>query len=410
MEIDLELKLKLFKEYLVNGGVEKIDFVELLEDIIKVKSLPNGKVDPNTISSSVSAAMNTHVNSQLMEPFMSDKYLSEYQTLLQKSIFFNQINIETKNEFDKIFDKYHNREEILFRGLNEAKYRLYSSIQQHWINSKLYENHKSFPNFLKSLVNNAKTEQGNTLTKYLENVGFYPENDLAVLSFLQHYRCPTPLLDWTYSFENALFFATENIHQPTTKWEIDKYFCVYFIEERYLNKSSLKEIVETILMENIEIFKKQLFEKLKAKGLTNEQIEKIYTEKIIKDMYVLLKGRDAITLLTKIEKLVTSPILYFSDFKRDFKINYCLNNNMNIVNQQGVFTWNSHPTMPLEHIANKEYNKENKGENYKFSKCININKNLASYVIEKIKNIGITREFLYPDPYRIAENTFNKTK
>ncbi|GGA88440.1 hypothetical protein [Puia dinghuensis] len=57
MNIDLDLKVKLFNEYLENGGIEKIVFPDLLKDLLKVKSLPNGKVDPRTVSPLVNAAM-----------------------------------------------------------------------------------------------------------------------------------------------------------------------------------------------------------------------------------------------------------------------------------------------------------------------------------------------------------------
>ena len=194
MEIDLDLKVKLFNEYLNNGGIEKIDFPELLDSLLKVKSLPNGKVNPETIDSLANSAMLAYIGSQLMEPFNSDKYLSQYETLLQKSIFFTQINIETKDEFDEVFYKYIDSTNILFRGLNEAKYRLYSSLQREWITSKLYEIHSSYEIFLKNLIQNARFQEGKILSKYLDKIGIDPENDLAVLSFLQHYGCPTPLL------------------------------------------------------------------------------------------------------------------------------------------------------------------------------------------------------------------------
>ena len=108
MEIDLDLKVKLYNEYLNNGGIEKIFFPELLDSLMKVKSLPNGRVNPKTVDSIVNAAMLSYIGSQLMEPFYSNKYLSEYETLLQKSIFFTQTNIDTVKEFDEIFDKYEN--------------------------------------------------------------------------------------------------------------------------------------------------------------------------------------------------------------------------------------------------------------------------------------------------------------
>jgi hypothetical protein len=42
---NLELKLKVTHEYLDNGGYEKIWDIGLLEDLKKVKSGPDGKVD-----------------------------------------------------------------------------------------------------------------------------------------------------------------------------------------------------------------------------------------------------------------------------------------------------------------------------------------------------------------------------
>ena len=120
MEIDLDLKVTLFKEYLNNGGIEKIAFADLLESLLKVKPLPNGKVNPKTIDSLANSAMQTYIADQLMGPFSSDKYLSQYETLLQKSIFFTQTNIETKEEFDEVFEKYIDSKNILFREIGRA--------------------------------------------------------------------------------------------------------------------------------------------------------------------------------------------------------------------------------------------------------------------------------------------------
>ena len=410
MEIDFDLKVKLFKEYLENGGYEKIVFPELLEDLLKTRSLPNGNPDPSTFSSSVRAAMNAIVASQLMPPFLSDTRLSEYETLLQKEIFYDQTNVETEKEFEEVFEKYNNRKDILFRGLSEAKYRLYSSLQRQWITMKLYEKHKSYQEFLERLLSNARQEQAGALSKYLKSTGFDPENDLAVLSFLQHHGCPTPLLDWTYNFCNALYFATENVKTSEGKHEIDDYICVYFLEEEFLEKNSMKEIVESGLKENNAKFKQGVQDNMKSKGFTDEQIAQTFPDEYVTDIFLMLHGKGAMTFMTKVDKLITLPILYFSDENKNFKLKYYLNNNMNIVNQQGVFTWNSNPTKPIEHVANEEYNSMHKESTYRFSQCININKRLANYVKEKLTSFGVTKDFIYPDPWKISQATFDKTK
>ena len=97
---NLDLKVKLFNEYLENGGVEKIVFPNLLEDFIKVRKGPDGKVDPDTVSPLVNAAMLAHLGSHLLPPFFHPEHISEYQSTLQKNNSFVQENIDTEEQFD----------------------------------------------------------------------------------------------------------------------------------------------------------------------------------------------------------------------------------------------------------------------------------------------------------------------
>ncbi len=115
------------------------------------------------------------------------------------------------------------------------------------------------------------------------------------------------------------------------------------------------------------------------------------------------------TIASKIERLMEFPILYFSDFKRDFKLHYYLNNNLNIVNQRGVFTWNSNLTKPLEHVANAEYADKSNEDNYRFSECININKALAPFVKAKLEDIGVNKGFIYPDLMNLQQTFLIKS-
>jgi len=408
MEIDLDLKVKLYNEYLNNGGIEKIWFPELCESLLKVKSLPNGKVNPDTIDSCANAAMLDYIGSQLIVPFASETQLSYYETLLQKSIFYEQINIETAKEFDEVFYKYADSQNILFRGLNEAKYRLYSSLQREWINSKLYEKHTSYKFFLERLVNNVRIQQGNALTKYLDKIGIDPENDLAVLSFLQHYGCPTPLLDWTYNFSNALFFAIQNLNTQPPNWEIEKYFCVYYLEEEFFEDYSMQKLFKIGLKKQKEDFAIDFKAALKKRGFPEELIEKAYSEEELSELFFRVHGKNLMTYMTKVEKLLKAPMAYYSDDKTHINLRYSLNNNMNIVNQQGVFTWNASPTKPIEQIPFERAEQLGR-DKVLFSKCININKELSSHVEMRIAKRGVTKEFIYPNARSIVRKAFEDT-
>ncbi len=155
-KIDLDTKVKLMGEYLDNGGVEKIVFPRLLKDLMKVKSDASGKVIPETVSTFVNSAMLTIVGSQMMDPYFSDEFMSEYQSLLQKSLFFDQYNIETEDEFDTIFEEHKDKKSHLYRGVREAKWRLYSSIQRHWLQSKLYDTETDYLPLLERIVGNGR--------------------------------------------------------------------------------------------------------------------------------------------------------------------------------------------------------------------------------------------------------------
>lgn len=136
---NLDLKIKLTKEYLENEGYESIYLVDLLKDLIEVKSLPDGEVDPETVSPLVNDFMGTILGDHLMPPYYDSKYISSYKSTLQKSNSFIQENIDTKEQFDKVYAEYKIKTNTIFRGQGEAKWRLYSKLQRHWISDMMFE-------------------------------------------------------------------------------------------------------------------------------------------------------------------------------------------------------------------------------------------------------------------------------
>ena len=208
---NLNSRIKLFADWLNNGGVKTIWSNHLLEDLIKVKFDYNGNVDESTVSSVVRSALLAYEGTQHTPPATSIEFMTEYETTLQKELFFEQVNIDSIEDFEEIFEENKNSSEILYRGVCEAKWRIYSSLQRYWINEKIYNKGIDYKSFVEKTILNAKKQQGNILEKFFKKNGISPNNDIAILSFLQHYGCPTPLVDWTNSFINSLYFATENI-------------------------------------------------------------------------------------------------------------------------------------------------------------------------------------------------------
>jgi hypothetical protein len=406
---NLDLKIKLTQEYLDNGGYQKIFFIHLLNDLKKVKVDALGKVDPDTVSTTVNAFMMTILASQMQPPFYSPNHISEYESTLQKSNSFDQENIDTVEQFDKIYEKYKVKTDFLFRGQREAKWRLYSKLQRHWILDKLSENVAGYQPLLEKMVADGRD---NFNTKYLETLGEQhddADNDIAVLGFLQHHGCPTPLLDWTYKFQNALFFGIDGLESKERKREIEDYFSVYFIDEKNFEKGGMRNLIYESI-EKTQEFALNVFIKQIAKDEeTRTKMEEHFKGRKAIDIK-RIKGSGMIAYMLKIERMINFPATYFGDGKPD-DIVFSLNNSINIKNQAGVFTWNADPAKPFEMVVNeqnKEANNSTEDKEYVLCECFNINKKLAGHIQKRLEADGITRDLIYPIPELSTWDVFEK--
>jgi len=408
---NLDLKLRLFKEWLENGGIETIWDIDLINDIGKVDIGHDGKADPKTISSSLNACMNAMLCSHLSPPTFSATHISEYSSTLQKSTCFDQINIDTEQHFNEIYNEYKSKTSILFRGQGEAKWRLYSKLQRHWIKDEIYKLELRYPVFVEKLIKKGREVYGKNIQNILNSKNVEYINGIAILSFLQHHDCPTPLLDWTYKFQNALYFALDGLSQNQGSIEIENYFSIYYIEEKYLEGGNLLQIMNEGL---IQIEEEKLIKEISKRANTPELQKKMEEHFKVSQFFDRKKimESDLINSFLNINNLFHDSISYFSDKDMGQGIHFSLNNSKNILNQQGVFMWNSHPTKPLEMIG-KEYFEEDKtkeeSEKYKLCHCFNINKKLENYIRKRLNEDGITKDFIYPSSNINAFHVFEAT-
>ncbi|WP_288447092.1 FRG domain-containing protein [uncultured Chryseobacterium sp.] len=214
--------------------------------------------------------------------------------------------------------------------------------------------------FNKELVNNARTQNNNLLTKFLKINGIFSQNDIAILSFLQQYGSPTPLLDWTNSLNTALFFATENLNN-NINLDIDNYFSVYILEEKYLVDSSLRKVVNKVLSDLETRVKDNTSRNADLDGISKSNMEKFFSPNRLKLTTRMLYGKPVITKASSIDGLFLYPMAYFSD-NDEYLIPFSLNNNLNVVNQEGVFLFNNDPIKSLEENCMDQYRKDNPDE------------------------------------------------
>jgi hypothetical protein len=321
-----------------------------------------------------------------------------YSTLDEKKEYFNKENtffiIDTKDQLDRWF-QYHSLlskkgspVDFIFRGMTEAKYKLFTSAQRFWITDNMDQwkagyTHKSF---IEQLVEHAK--KSTLLKKIFDLYGYTPnERDFPILSLLQHYGAPSPLLDWTYNLSNAVFFAVDGIKRSdNNKSDIDNYLSIYSINKRKYAReiTSLYDIsgehYPTIIS----------FRNFGDENNKNANILFILSdfEKSTKDAYTgALKVVDG--------KPITS--LY----------------NQNIIAQEGLLMYNPFRDRPVEQLFNVNYEQDGQNLHLEPFDCFNIHKDLAEYLRRLIaSNHGIQKNFIYPHLYddasRIKEQVMNE--
>jgi len=408
---DLDQKVKILNEYLRNDGTEKILDPVLLQDIINTR-FHNGKIDPTTITPRIRAFMNALLASHLIPPVFSPEHQSEYISLLQKDLYFEQQTIDTPEEFDRIYAAYKASNSILFRGQSEAKWRLYNKLQRFWIGQRLFENADNYQTLLEKLVDNGKRLHVDQIHELLDENNIDINNDIAVLGYLQHHGCPTPLMDWTFRFGNALYFALDGMAPNSGTKEIEDYLSVYYLEEEHFESGGERTSINAILPEANEKELHKIIEIITDDPAKQDEMKEYFKGREILDRK-LFNGSGLISHMLEMKRMINIPLTYFSEKDADSGIIFSLNNSENILHQEGVFTWTSDPSKPIEMVGEEEFHKANPGSHqneYRFCNCFNINKNLRDHILSELEKDGITKDYIYPNAARETWDVFEESK
>ncbi|UYZ61280.1 FRG domain-containing protein [Hymenobacter latericus] len=408
----LDEKVKLFKEWFESPHFDPrmLPFREVLEDLKEVKSKRDGsgQVDPATVSGQVRALLNAFYASHLTPPSMYDQATSVYQSFLQKQIFFRQRTVDTVEELEDVIRRFSAKRKHLFRGVHDASFMLYSSLQRTWKARGWFNQAIDYHQFVARLVANARLYCGGILARYIDAHGGDYNNDVSVLSILQHYGCPTPILDWTYDFRVALYFSALGASSalPRSSREIDRYLSIYYIKEKWFTPNSLRVMLETSLKGSLDLIRPAVLEKLEQDLATNPAFATFTTETIEKfkqDDEALVRAAlssyhvaGLTNHMCQIDLLSRIPAFYFSDREEEY-VPIGLQNSPNVTNQQGVFTWNNSAANPMEHTVREMMLAEKPDTIHYYTKCLNINKALIPHIFDHLAHEGITPDFIFPE-------------
>jgi hypothetical protein len=137
------------------------------------------------------------------------------------TIPYESDNVNSWDEIDKLNDEYIKEKRFAFRGQSNVGWKLKTSLE------------RAAEMFSIELTNLPKIEEG-LIRRYRREAYLYidhppDDNDIMQwLSLMQHHGAPTRLLDWTYSFFIALFFALEQVvfndqgYGECAVWAIDR--------------------------------------------------------------------------------------------------------------------------------------------------------------------------------------------
>lgn len=292
--------------------------------------------------------------------------LPEYKNLNEKKTYFSQTVIETEEEFDNFYNSIQHNGQI-WRGSNEAKYKIFTSWQRFWIGKSHLPNNV---NFLCALYDYFRQCNDKKLSKYLNKLNI-PISPLSIFSILRHYSVPTPIIDWTISPEIALYFMTKiesSSDNDKTSSEIDDYFSLFSLQRPHPLLKSEKDILL---------------------GYNNDPKTRFIDPK--NDEFT---GNEE----NSINAFINSPHFFFDLIKFEFpyliedkiedKLKYSINNNENITSQKGLFILNPKKINPLEEVV--------KLNNQDAINSIEINKNLRHHISNILLKKGISDKYVAP--------------
>ncbi len=352
-----------------------------------------------------------------------------YKTLEDKRDFWSsdrqKLSYKRIDTLDEFRDFYVNHSNLgykpyIFRGVNEAKFKILTSLQVAYslnnVNTISYAERNELVQIELEHIreNKCKYCQQGQLPNGLEDI------DFLYISFLQHFGLYTPVLDFSYNIDKALFFAQDNMKQMTLQNDIDDYVSLYWLQPNtgrelvnLLNfyKDSLSSITNDLpnLLKgysnvDTQILKPKNFYAWRNQMNNNEGVNKITLG------YLAEGGKTQIQSIKSFRELIDWFYIIKSKIENQTLMDYelqeyigCLQNslehnirltNTNIDAQEGCFLlYNPNENVPLE-----EYWIKNKTFQYLPTlNCVDIRKDIISGFIQPLLNKkGINKSTIYP--------------
>lgn len=370
----------------------------------------------------------------------------QYKSLHEKQDAFSMRNlqyveqIDTKRQFNDLYSELNESKNIIFRGVNEAKYKMFTSLQRAYHNGKI--NRQTLPSdFVANEIRHLKEDKPQLLQRYYKSLNL-ADSDYIYLSFLQHYGALTPFIDFSRTLDIAIYFATENVTYPTidnNTEDIENYISLYWLDtQNLLEMPDIIEIHKKWLVDGFNAYKyvQELdtninigtqilniesflaWKNSSSSGLAEIDLGYIKNQnprsKVVLP-YEADRHFEHIKKLIKNKELTTrGRNLYINKAIRCIEHTARLTN-LNIVAQDGCFILynpiNHDKGVPLLDTPLEDFWADNPTfKNLPTINCVNIHKSLVEYITDMLNKKGITEETIYPDNRILANRAYKQTK
>lgn len=305
--------------------------------------------------------------------------MDNYKNLTEKKIFYEPgnyhkiENLSELQEFMKEADGKKGSKKYAYRGMVDARYKIYSSFQREWIGNGLKSTYKgSYKECINAMIQ--KILGNRTLNNYYKALKVAP-NDWNALCFLQHYGAPTPLVDFTYNIDVALWFATKQGNDDCD------YCSIYRIDVDDTDKM-------TNILNSVKIKDKEKLRETDMKSLFQKIVYNGFSKNIIGDSQ---RQSDKPVIFDMSADVFKSIIT--TNRKDNIDCNYYVGN-LNMSAQDGVLLFLNDEERPLEEVMQGKI------------QVFDIKKDLCKYIGKYFADRKITADALFPDQNKIAKDAF----
>ena len=305
--------------------------------------------------------------------------MCQYSTISDKRRYLQCREIKTSDELWTFVKWCKENNDLVFRGVNEAKYMCFSSAQVRTGSSLQQDEYTRIINEAIHVI-----RKNPTLLRILKSRS-NDDTDYQILALMQHYGCGTPILDYSNSIDSALFFATDRqgqpIQCPSLKDEsVDAFISVYYFSKKDPNHCSVQEFTaRDSVTANLYDAQAAIHYGKKYEGISEETLNSFehlpYTEMAQLSnggLFSVIGHSDGIIRY----KVGGKGVEYDVDNER-------------IEAQDGLFLFNGLSDKPYEMAAYDWYSGI---QNY----CVNIHKSLEGEIKRYLKKKGITCKTIYP--------------